>query len=377
MARAAGRLGNSLSRYLGIRFSGSMPGGFFDGVSFPQSSHYGRWGSIMRSQIVRYGAIAIVQAVFCPTLLADEAAPQRYVLEYPAAEQFCPPIAGFFEEVVRTFDRVGSRTFRHQPNGGYGLPVVDKIGDAHLLHLGADVGWYRVGEPVFAVANGVVRVSEGPPPPQNEGKKERGRKAGGPMAWGSLVVLEHCLPNQRYATTIYGHLANDRLVKEGEVVRAGQQIGTIGNARVNGGYKPHLHFGVREGRMAEVGRLLVVVPLEETQVPLRIAEVREDAVVLSGADVLPEQLQLNVNGRTFEIRSHDGKGEVTPAILRAIDPPEFAIVGYGLTTKGWHDPIAFLKAHGAEIAPAPFEVAEGSRKRGRRAGEEETAGKPY
>jgi hypothetical protein len=43
--------------------------------------------------------------------------------------------------------------------------------------------------------------------------------------------------------------------------------------------------------------------------------------------------------------------------------PEFAIVGYGLSTDGWSDPIAFLKAHAADTNPAPFEMAK--RRRGR------------
>src|SRR4051794_9850290 len=89
-----------------------------------------------------------------------EAIASDYVLEYPAAQQFCPPTDGFFDEVDRTIDRAGGHTFRHQPNGGYGLPVVDKVDGANLLHLGADVGFYRVGEPVFAVADGIVRMSQ-------------------------------------------------------------------------------------------------------------------------------------------------------------------------------------------------------------------------
>ena len=298
-------------------------------------------------------------------LAAAEDGPERYVLEYPAAERFCPPIAGFFDEVQRTIDRVGSRTFRHQPNGGYGLPVVDRVGDAHLLHLGADVGWYRVGDPVFAVSDGVVRVSEGPPPKEDkEEKKERGKKPA-ELEWGNLVVIEHRLPDKSYVTTVYGHLANERLVAVGDLVRAGQQIGTIGNTRVNGGYKPHLHFGVRKGRMAEVGRLLLVAPLQGKMVQLRIAELREDAIVLSGADELPELLQLNIGERKFEIRNRSGKAEVTWEILSVVQPPEFSIVGYGLSTEGWHDPIAFLKEQGANTAPATFEVVERPRKRGR------------
>jgi murein DD-endopeptidase MepM/ murein hydrolase activator NlpD len=284
--------------------------------------------------------------------------PERYLLIYPAADQFCPPVAGFFDEVERTLDRAGYHTFRHQPNGGYGLPVQTRVGNVNLLHLGADVGWHRAGEPVFAMANGVVRVSEGSPADDN--KKDR--KTPSVLAWGNVIVLEHRLPDGSYATTIYGHLANVRLVKVGDVVRAGQQIGTIGTTRINGGYKPHLHLGVRQGRMAEVGRKLIDLTFNGNRVPLKIADLREDAVILSGATVLPERLRLNINGRDFEIIRHGDKAEVSATILLRVPSPEFPIVGYGLSTDGWLDPVAFLKSRGADVNPAPFEVAERRRK---------------
>lgn len=49
--------------------------------------------------------------------------PEKYVVDYPIAERFCPPIWAYFQEVQQTVGRVGSRTFRHQPNGGYGLAL--------------------------------------------------------------------------------------------------------------------------------------------------------------------------------------------------------------------------------------------------------------
>jgi murein DD-endopeptidase MepM/ murein hydrolase activator NlpD len=308
----------------------------------------------------------------------DEA-PPKYVMEYPAAELFCPPVAGFFGEVERTIDRVGYRTFRHQPNGGYGLPVVDMVGGQHLLHLGADVGWHRVGEPVFAVANGVVRVSQGEnvtsrermdpdtsttnkapspqPSPMGRGSKQ--------LAWGNLIVLEHHLPDGKYATTIYGHLASERLVKVGDVMQAGQQIGTIGATRVNGGYKPHLHFGVREGRMAEPGRKLILMSREGKALQLEISEVRDQVIVLSGGTALPDRVQIGVDGRKFDIRKQGDKAEVDLAFLQYVPSPDFLIVGYGLSTDGWLDPVAFLKAHGADINPAPFGPAPRRRSQAR------------
>ncbi len=299
-------------------------------------------------------------AVAWRPVAADEV-PGQYVLSYPAAERFCPPVDGFFDEVQRTIDRVKYHTFRHQPNGGYGLPVVDQVGDAHLLHLGADVGWYRINDPVFAVANGVVRVSEGPPKEDVDKKKAPAAKG---LAWGNLVVIEHRLADGKYATTVYGHLASERLVNVGDVVRAGQQIGMIGTTRVNGGYKPHLHLGVREGRMAAVGRKLVLMSADGKPLPLEIADLKEKEgmLVLKGGGELSAWLQIGASGRRFEIARRGENAEVSAALLSYVPSPEFAIVGYGLTTDGWLDPIAFLKAHSADVNPAAFELAK--RRRG-------------
>ncbi len=306
-------------------------------------------------------ASALIMFALRPVVAAESA--ERYVLSYPAAEQFCPPVDGFFDEVQRTIGRDGYRTFRHQPNGGYGLPVVDKVGDVRLLHLGADVGWYRVGDPVFAVADGVVRVSEGPP--KEDGDKKR--KPAKTMAWGNLVVLEHRLPDGKYATSIYGHLATERLVNVGDTVRAGQQIGMIGTTRVNGGYKPHLHLGVREGRMAQVGRKLVLMSTEGKLLSLEIAELKEkeEVIVLKGGADLPAWLQMGASGRKFEITQRGESAEVSAGVLSYVPSPEFAIVGYGLSTDGWLDPITFLKAHGADTNPAAFEPAKRRRNQSR------------
>src|SRR5690349_9045541 len=88
--------------------------------------------SLMRPRC-QLGLVALLLAVALPAVAAEESS-APYFVPYPVAEQFCPPVDGFFDEVQRTMDRVRGHTFRHQPNGGYGLAVVDKIGDANLLH---------------------------------------------------------------------------------------------------------------------------------------------------------------------------------------------------------------------------------------------------
>ena len=60
--------------------------------------------------------------------------------------------------------------------------------------------------------------------------------------WGNVVVIRHAWIQERrlhFADSLYAHL--DRImVREGQQVRRGQQVGTIGNN--HGMYPPHLHF---------------------------------------------------------------------------------------------------------------------------------------
>jgi murein DD-endopeptidase MepM/ murein hydrolase activator NlpD len=86
------------------------------------------------------------------------------------------------------------------------------------MHWGIDVA-NRIGTPIVSAADGVV-VEAGPA-----------------SGFGLWVRVEHA----DGTTTIYGHI--DRaLVKEGQRVKAGQQIATMGNRGHSTG--PHLHFEV-------------------------------------------------------------------------------------------------------------------------------------
>ena len=121
---------------------------------------------------------------------------------------------------------------------GFDLPVAPP--DAHGYyksrgfraggHLGED--WVTDGgsakgfrNPVYAIGNGVVVLA-------------RDIRVG----WGNVVIIRHAwVENQQlhFTDSLSAHL--DRiLVREGQQVMRGQQIGTIGNN--HGMYPPHLHF---------------------------------------------------------------------------------------------------------------------------------------
>ncbi len=226
-----------------------------------------------------------------PPAAADKPPAPRYVVNYPAAERFCPPVRSYFEDVTRTVQQSGYHTFRHQLNGGYGLPIRAKVAGLNVLHLGADVGWYHAGDPVFAMASGVVRVSEGPSKAETDKKPASAQRpsgrGGSPQAtstptalqWGNLIAIEHRLADGTYITSIYGHLAGERLVSVGDVVQAGKIIGQIGKTGAeNGGYKPHLHFAILEGRMAEPGKELFRAQVDGRQAPVMLVSLDEQQI---------------------------------------------------------------------------------------------------
>lgn len=99
------------------------------------------------------------------------------------------------------------------------------------LHLGDD--WNAVtggntdlGDPIYAIANGLVKMAE--------------NIYGG---WGNVIIIEHRLPGGKRVESLYAH-CDEILVSEGDVVRLGDKIATIGNA--GGIYLAHLHFEIRD-----------------------------------------------------------------------------------------------------------------------------------
>ncbi|MFK7756106.1 MAG: M23 family metallopeptidase [Flavobacteriales bacterium] len=97
-------------------------------------------------------------------------------------------------------------------------------------HLGDD--WNGVGggntdlgDPVYAAGNGYVSEVY---------------DAGG--GWGNVVRIIHQVSDSSYMETLYAHLQTME-VTEGDGIKKGTQLGTIGNA--DGAYLAHLHFELR------------------------------------------------------------------------------------------------------------------------------------
>jgi murein DD-endopeptidase MepM/ murein hydrolase activator NlpD len=99
-------------------------------------------------------------------------------------------------------------------------------------HLGVDLEGIggadsTLGEPVYAVANGLI-VFSGSIDPE----------------WGKVVVIAHRDPSGKLRQSIYAHLDEIRMTRGLPVMR-GQVIGTVGDG--SGERAPQLHFALRDG----------------------------------------------------------------------------------------------------------------------------------
>ncbi len=105
-------------------------------------------------------------------------------------------------------------------------------------HLGDDWnantgGNTDLGDPVFAVSNGYVKNAE----------DIRG-------GWGNVIRILHKLPNGEMVESLYAH-CDTVLVKQGDWVKRGDPVGTIGTA--HGIYYAHLHFEMRSNTTMGIG----------------------------------------------------------------------------------------------------------------------------
>lgn len=107
----------------------------------------------------------------------------------------------------------------------------------HGYHTAVDVEYEDTNEdiPIRAIADGSVALAT---------------TASG---YGGVLVIRHTIKGKTHAV-IYGHLDPQSLTKQGSQVKAGQQVGMLGDhltAETDGGRK-HLHFGVRADESIDI-----------------------------------------------------------------------------------------------------------------------------
>ncbi len=72
--------------------------------------------------------------------------------------------------------------------------------------------------------------------------------------YGPTIILRHTVKNITFYT-LYGHLSLNSIenLKENQVFKQGEQIGTLGDHTVNGDYPPHLHFQIIKDLQGNMG----------------------------------------------------------------------------------------------------------------------------
>lgn len=105
----------------------------------------------------------------------------------------------------------------------------DVQADERNIHIGIDL-WTQANTPVLAALDGTVYGFD-----NNTGSGN----------YGPTIILKHSFENQTFYT-LYGHLSVESIenIEIGSVFKKGQQIATLGDSSVNGGYSPHLHFQI-------------------------------------------------------------------------------------------------------------------------------------
>ncbi len=152
-----------------------------------------------------------------PAELADVDEFTQKLFERKRAEQAAAGI-GKYDEARLVYT---SELFQSKSNDGP---------EWRTVHLGLDI-FMEPGSPVLAPLDGAVHSFR-----NNSGK----------LDYGPTIILRHSVAGHVTFYTLYGHLSADSLedLREGMPVKQGARIGKIGDATVNGGWPPHLHFQI-------------------------------------------------------------------------------------------------------------------------------------
>ena len=139
------------------------------------------------------------------------------------------PLADIFTAPLGSWN--GAFTYDAQPFGEEN----EKRGGKHFGQDWNGIGGMStdLGDSVYAAGRGRV-VYAGQPSP----------------TWGNMIVLLHRLPDGKLLQSLYAHL-DKMLVRVGDMVARGQEIGKLGDANRN--FPAHLHFEMIDSSINEAG----------------------------------------------------------------------------------------------------------------------------
>lgn len=109
--------------------------------------------------------------------------------------------------------------------------------------------------------------------------------------------------------------------------------------------------------------MLLDVSVGGSYVPVRISKISDTHVVLDDAGQLPPNLAITIGEQTYRPEFVDDELRLPAEFLWYAPRMRNAIIGEGLSAEEWHDPTDFLRRHGADVDPAPFETPQKPRRR--------------
>ncbi len=123
-------------------------------------------------------------------------------------------------------------------------PESDMNAEQRSIHLGIDL-YKAAGSRVYACCDGTVHSFQ----------NNRTR-----FDYGPTIILAHETDDGIPFFTLYGHLSEESLkdVAVGKSIVRGEGFAAIGNADVNGGWPPHLHFQIITDMLGEEGNFMGV-----------------------------------------------------------------------------------------------------------------------
>jgi murein DD-endopeptidase MepM/ murein hydrolase activator NlpD len=160
--------------------------------------------------------LSITNDVLAKEEIADSSHFEKYIENYLAKNNAKVAFGGY-NEIRNLYKR--STVFN------------DPKTEERNIHIGLDL-WIKAGTPVLTALDGFIHSFN-----YNTGVGD----------YGPTIIIEHKIEKQRFYT-LYGHLSLESIsnIKIGDIVEKGMQIGTLGDALVNGDYAPHLHFQIIE-----------------------------------------------------------------------------------------------------------------------------------
>lgn len=184
--------------------------------------------------------IAGILALSCPTLLEARTLPRRGAVRKPRAFQIQIPFPCGTQ--VRVSCAYGCKAHKRTRS-----PI--STNDYYAVDMIRPEPGNGFDKPIVAAASGVVRFA--------------GWTRGGWAPYGKAVYIQHDFKDRqghRYES-IYGHL-NRVLVRDGQRVRAGSIIGTMGGSSRGRLHRfgHHLHFAMYRGAGPRLGGGRAVVP---------------------------------------------------------------------------------------------------------------------